>query len=86
MTAGAVLYQANCARCHGAELEGGRAEGGQPAPSLASRTSRSDAALTQTVNRGRGQMPAFRDQLTESEIASIIDFVRSVQAARIESN
>jgi mono/diheme cytochrome c family protein len=86
VTAGAVLYEASCARCHGSELEGGRAEGGGIAPALITKTGPSDAVLIETVKRGRGfGMPAFATQLEEAEIASIIDYVRTRQAARLVS-
>ncbi len=85
VAAGAVLYEMNCSQCHGPDLEGGRVPGGGVAPSLASKVGFSDAALIEVVKRGRGlQMPAFASQLEEGEIISIIDFVRSVQAAQVE--
>ena len=82
--AGTALYEANCARCHGADLRGGSYSGGI-APSLAGKTGPSDALLIEIVKRGRGLgMPSFATQLEETEIASIIDYVRSVQAALID--
>ena len=83
VVAGQVLYEANCARCHGVDLDGGRVPDGPLAPSLSTKTAPDDSALIETVQRGRGlYMPTFGTQLDESEIASIIDYVRSVQAAR----
>jgi mono/diheme cytochrome c family protein len=85
VAAGAILYEANCARCHGADLAGGPAPAGGLAPSLAARVGPSDALLTEIVKRGRGfQMPSFATQLEESEIASIIDYVRSVQVDQLD--
>ena len=82
--AGAVLYEANCARCHRSDLGGGSYSGGI-APSLAGKTGPSDATLIEIVKRGAGLgMPSFATQLEEAEIASIIDYVRSVQASLIE--
>ena len=84
--ANCARFEANCARCHGSDLEGGPAEGGGIAPALIAKTGPSDVVLIETVKRGRGfRMPAFATQLEESEIASIIDYVRSRQAARLES-
>ncbi|MDH3605814.1 MAG: cytochrome c [Acidimicrobiia bacterium] len=83
--AGGALYQASCARCHGADADGGRVPGGPLAPSLVSKTGPSDQLLIEIVKRGRGlAMPSFATQLEEAEIASIIDFVRSLQVARLE--
>jgi mono/diheme cytochrome c family protein len=82
---GATLYEANCARCHGADLTGGPAPAGGLAPSLAARVGPSDALLTEIVKRGRGfQMPSFATQLEEAEIASIIDYIRSIQADQLD--
>ncbi len=83
IAAGVVLYEANCARCHRADLGGGSFSGGI-APSLATKTGPSDATLIEIVKRGAGLgMPSFATQLEEAEIASIIDYVRSVQASLI---
>lgn len=82
--AGSVLYEANCARCHAGDLTGGSYSGGV-APSLTRKTGPSDQLLIEIVKRGRGLgMPSFATQLEESEIASIIDYVRSVQASLID--
>lgn len=85
VAAGEVLYQANCARCHGEDADGGRVPDGPLAPSLVSRTGPSDQLLIDIVKRGRGlNMPSWQNQLDEAEIVSIIDFVRSLQVARLE--
>ncbi len=74
VAAGAVLYDANCAQCHGADLGGGRG------PNLATRVGRDDASIRVIIQRGRGVvMPAFDDLLTDPEIASIIDYIRTIQ-------
>ena len=85
VAAGTVLYEANCARCHGADLAGGRGESGGFAPSLAAKVGPGDAVLIEVVKRGAGLgMPSFATQLEENEIASIIDYVRCVQAAQLD--
>lgn len=81
VAAGQALYAVNCARCHGEDLDGGRVPGGGAAPSLLGAARLSDAVITATIERGRGMnMPAFGTQLEDAEIASIVDYVRSVQA------
>ena len=86
VAAGSGLYEANCARCHGADLGGGRGESGGLAPSLAARVGPSDAVLIEAVKRGAGLgIPAFANQLEDSEIASIIDYVRSIQADQLDN-
>jgi len=85
VAAGSGLFDANCARCHGQDLAGGRAPGGGVAPSLASKVGPSDVLLIETVKRGRGfEMPSFAGRLKESEIASIIDYVRRVQVEQLD--
>ncbi|MDH3538464.1 MAG: c-type cytochrome [Acidimicrobiia bacterium] len=85
IAAGSALYGANCARCHGADLAGGRGESGGFAPSLAAKVGPGDAVLLEIVKRGAGMgMPSFATQLEESAIVSIIDYVRSVQAERLD--
>ncbi len=85
VAAGTALYQANCAACHGTDLGGGRTPDGGLAPALAAKVGPSDAVLIETVKRGSGfAMPSFATQLTDEEIASIIDYVRSVQVEQLE--
>ena len=82
--AGEALYEANCAACHGSDLQGGRAPGGARAPSLAAKVGPDDVILIEIVKRGRGlSMPSFGTQLTEDEIVSIIDYVRTIQAGEL---
>lgn len=81
-TAGARLYQENCAACHGEKGQG--VEG----PALANRAflaSATDDYLVETIRRGRREtsMPSFggtattHRQLSDEEIASIATFIRS---------
>ena len=74
----AATFNATCARCHGADLSG------DTAPAL-NATSHSlgepDAHLIEAIMFGRDEMPAFADQLSEDEIAAIVDYIREVQAS-----
>jgi cytochrome c551 len=79
VAAGTVLFDANCAQCHGTDLTGGRG------PSLIVKVGLDDAVIRQIILRGQGPiMPAFRDLLTDDEIGSIIDYVRTVQVTERE--
>jgi mono/diheme cytochrome c family protein len=75
---GAAVFGDNCARCHGGDGSGGigpRLAGGRvvavypdPADQIA------------VVTDGRGGMPSFAGQLTEEEIAAVVEYTRTVLA------
>lgn len=69
------LFTRLCAGCHGDTLAGGRA------PTLFSESllsENTDATLASTINNGvlKNGMPAFKDQLSESDVNQIIAFLR----------
>ena len=59
---------------HGAQGQGGQG------PSLL-KLDDSDADLRQTIQNGRGRMPAFGQQLSPAQINSLIAHVRKLSAA-----
>jgi quinoprotein glucose dehydrogenase len=68
---GAILYQRNCASCHGAERKGVP----PTIPSLEqSRLTEEQAVVV--ITHGRGNMPAF-PQLTAAEVRNLIAFLQS---------
>jgi cytochrome c6 len=76
-----ALYQNNCARCHGAdgksETELGKLN---DAPDISGGKARriSTAKLTRLITHGKGSMPAFGKKLTQSQITSIVAYVRGL--------
>jgi mono/diheme cytochrome c family protein len=73
--AGAVLFGNNCARCHGANLEGGR-----KAPALAEIGKKkhwTDERITKQILNGEGKMPPFRDSLSAEQIQQLVAFLRA---------
>jgi mono/diheme cytochrome c family protein len=83
---GAAIYGANCAQCHGVELEGT-----ERGPSLLEPAYRSDelndAAVADAVRNGAperlwefGPMPA-NGALSDAQIDAIIEFLRAEQGA-----
>lgn len=71
---GASIYTANCAGCHGASGEGG------VGPALAGKVVDDfpDAAdEIAVVTNGRRGMPSFGDNLTDEEIAQVVEYTRS---------
>ena len=79
---GAVLFQSNCAACHGEDARGVEGSG---APNLtdADWVYGGDAArLRQTLIAGRqGQMPSWQSLLTEAEIRAMALYVEGVAGA-----
>ena len=65
---GEVLYDANCAACHGTSAEG--ASG----PAI---YDEDDHDFVEAIQEGEGSMPAFPD-LSDQDIADIIAFVRTL--------
>lgn len=73
--AGAVLFRANCARCHGVGLEGGK-----KAPKLVDIREKkhwTDERITNRILKGEGKMPSFRDSLSADQIQQIVAFLRA---------
>ena len=69
----AEVYSANCARCHGAALEGGFG----PALGAGSRSDDlDDAELTGIITDGRNSMPSWGDKLQPEQITDLVTFVR----------
>ena len=72
----ASLYRQNCAVCHGREAYG-KEVSGQMIPSLrfGDAKKKSEAEIYNQIANGKLPMPAFKDQLTETEIRRMVDFV-----------
>ncbi len=79
LTVGELLWQRNCARCHGTDGEGGR----EAKLSLASgewQDGISDATIARTIAGGKAPtMPAFADLLTPEQIVELVTHVRTLQ-------
>ncbi|NNF87515.1 MAG: cytochrome c [Acidimicrobiia bacterium] len=71
---GSAIYAADCAACHGDELQGvvGPALG-----STGQTDGYSDAELLGIIMNGRDGMPSFAAQLSEADIRAVIAFIRS---------
>ena len=67
-SAGAAVFQQNCAVCHGAE-----GKGGARAPSL---EAESDAGVVaRTVHAGKDGMPSFAGRLTDAQVTDVAEYV-----------
>lgn len=84
IAAGAALYQANCAACHGVDAKGGGPLAGTtrvPPPSLVDHVgSHRDGDLFYWIENGRpGGMPSFAGQLSDDQIWDLVNYLRSIQ-------
>lgn len=75
---GAVLFENNCARCHGSDGTGGKG------PNLASEKRQakwrdSDEKLIKKIEKGGLFMPSFGKKLKPEEIKAIADHVRTLK-------
>jgi mono/diheme cytochrome c family protein len=83
--AGADLYEANCARCHGVDAQGGGPDANttpvQPPSLTAHLSAHSDGDLFYFISNGLpGGMPAWASQLSETERWNVINYLRAVNA------
>lgn len=72
---GSEIYKTNCAECHGA-----KGEGAEKGISFLKGHAlhHSEAEFIEQVKNGeKDEMPAFKDKLSEEEIAAVVKFVRT---------
>jgi hypothetical protein len=77
---GEVLYNKNCASCHGNPSKGNVLKSLKPTPpDLASEGTQklTDGELFYILNTGRGLMPTFKNVLSENERWKVISYMRS---------
>jgi mono/diheme cytochrome c family protein len=84
VTLGNQVYQQRCALCHGPAGKGNgpAAAGLNPKPrdhtDAAYMNSRTDAQLLDVIHNGKGNMPAWKNVLTEREMRAVLIHVRSL--------
>jgi mono/diheme cytochrome c family protein len=95
---GKATFEKNCASCHGKEGAGivkdwkkRQADGSYPAPPVngsAHAWHHSPKTLLSTINNGGaklgGQMPAFKDKLSEEEKLATLDYIHSLWPEEIQ--
>lgn len=77
---GQALYERDCAMCHGMDGEAARIGRGAVDlndPDWQKRTSVEQ--IVEVVAEGRGQMPAWKNRLSEEEIRAVADYVRTLK-------
>ncbi|MDH4283208.1 MAG: cytochrome c [Myxococcales bacterium] len=78
LTVGELLWQLNCARCHGVDGEGG-SEANISLASAEWQNGISDANIARTIAGGKAPaMPAFADLLTQEQIGELVKQVRKL--------
>lgn len=76
---GAIIFKSKCVLCHGPDGSGNTPLGKQlQAANLGSKEvqKQSNAELRKAVHDGKANMPAFSEQLSDAEIAQVIQYVR----------
>lgn len=76
---GATIFKTKCILCHGPDGSGNTPLGKQlQAANLGSKEvqKQSNAELHKAVHDGKANMPSFSEQLSDAEIAQVIQFVR----------
>ncbi|WP_058185910.1 c-type cytochrome [Terracidiphilus gabretensis] len=75
-TPGSVLFHDNCAKCHGANLEGTKK--GPALVEIRNKKHWTDEKITNRIVNGAGsKMPAFRDSLSSDQIQQLIAYLRA---------
>ncbi|MBI4063223.1 MAG: c-type cytochrome [Elusimicrobia bacterium] len=84
--AGAKLFAAKCASCHGKDAKGSPAMAKMFKVDAAALNlvdqetgAKKDEELTRTTQKGKGKMPSFAGKLKDEEIGSIISYLRSLK-------
>lgn len=82
LTVGELLWQQNCARCHGTDGQGGR-EAQLSFASAEWQRQIDDAAIARTIAGGKApNMPAFGDLLSPKQITALVTHIRTMAPGR----
>ena len=73
---GAQIYEASCASCHGASLQGGA---GPELGAGSEAAEESDSRIIVRITDGKGTMPAFGGSLSDDQIELLLEFLRATQ-------
>ena len=78
---GKTIYLNNCAACHGQNIMGMKAEDTglqMDSPDLKQRLlTHTDGDFFWKIQNGRGDMPSFKEDLTEKQTWDVINYIRS---------
>ncbi len=72
-----AFYAKSCAACHGNDGKGGDRMMGIPNFADAGWQQRhSDEKMREVIVKGKGQMPSFKDKLTDDQLQAVIGYIR----------
>jgi mono/diheme cytochrome c family protein len=75
-----ATYNAKCANCHGrdgrSKTARGRRAHSRDLTNASWQDDVSDERLFNSINNGRGKMPAFKKSLSEAEVDALVAYVR----------
>jgi len=81
LRSGKMSYQENCAACHGDQIRGLKGEQtglDTDTPNLKERLkNHSDGDFFWKINEGRGEMPSFKEELSDEQKWQIINYIRN---------
>jgi mono/diheme cytochrome c family protein len=81
LTVGELLWQRNCARCHGTDGHGGR-EAQINFTSVEWQVGISDATIARTITEGKPPtMPTFAELLSPGQIQELVQHLRTLGSA-----
>jgi cytochrome c6 len=81
---GRSLFNSTCASCHGQNGTPTAVGKSLNAPDLGSKAvqPQTDAELQQIIANGKGNMPAFNGRLSDSQIDSLVAYIRTLSGQR----
>jgi mono/diheme cytochrome c family protein len=83
-SSGADTYRTHCVSCHGTDGHGSAVGKSLHVADLDSPQvqQQSDAQLMDVIKNGRGNMPPFSGSLSETQIASVIQYIRTLKKTK----
>ncbi len=74
---GSEIYRISCQPCHAVNGAGVGLPNQPDFRDASFWASKSDSELINTIKNGRGQMPAWKDRLSEDEIKAVVGYVKN---------
>jgi mono/diheme cytochrome c family protein len=77
--ASSAAFRMKCAMCHGQDGGGSEVGKSMNVPDLRSPAIQKlpDAELAQIISKGKGEMPSFKNSLSEDQIHGLVTYIRS---------